>query len=561
MSKQSVTKGATSQIHYVWIRDSSSSVGAGLTGLVFNSGSLVASYVRPAAARTAITLATQTTTGAFSSGGFVEIDATNMPGLYRLDVPDAVFASGVNSAVVMLKGATNMEPCVIEYELKTADLQDGVRAGLTALPNAAAEAAGGLYTRGTGAGQINQPANGMIDVNTVRNAGTAIVSAAGRQEVNLTHVNGTAATSAAGRPEVNTTHLAGQAVTAAAGVTFPTSVASPTNITAATGITVSTNNDKTGYGLSSAAVQAIWDALTSALTTAGSIGKKLADWVIGTSQTGDAYARLGAPAGASVSADIAAAKADTAAIKTKTDFLPSATAGAAGGVFIAGSNAATTVNITGNITGNVSGSVGSVTGATGSVTGAVGSVTGNVGGNVTGSVGSVASGGISEASFATTAGSFSPLGIIDQGTAQAATSTTLQIRAAATFADNVLAGSVVAVLGSTQGYWQTVSVISNVSSTDTLTVSTFPVTPSGTITYKIFASPPADGSSVWASVVDGTTTAAESIRLLNSAAAGKVSGAGTTTVVIRDLADSKDRVTATVDSSGNRSAVTRNVTL
>ena len=35
MSKQSVTKGATSQIHYVWIRDSSSTVGAGLTGLAF----------------------------------------------------------------------------------------------------------------------------------------------------------------------------------------------------------------------------------------------------------------------------------------------------------------------------------------------------------------------------------------------------------------------------------------------------------------------------------------------------------------------------------------------
>jgi hypothetical protein len=121
-----------------------------------------------------------------------------------------------------------------------------------------------------------------------------------------------------------------------------------------------------------------------------------------TLQTGDAYARLGAPAGASVSADVAAVKTDTAAIKTKTDFLPSATAGAAGGVFIAGSNAATsittalTANVIGNITGNLSGSVGSVTGAVGSVTGAVGSVTGavgsvtgNVGGNVTGSVGSV----------------------------------------------------------------------------------------------------------------------------------------------------------------------------
>lgn len=95
--------------------------------------------------------------------------------------------------------------------------------------------------------------------------------------------------------------------------------------------------------------------------------------------------------------------------------IPDAVAGAAGGLMIAGSNAATTVNITGNITGNLSGSVGSVTGAVGSVTGAVGSVTGNVGGNVTGSVGSVAgnvggnvtgsvgsvaAGGIAAASFA-----------------------------------------------------------------------------------------------------------------------------------------------------------------
>lgn len=39
-------------------------------------------------------------------------------------------------------------------------------------------------------------------------------------------------------------------------------------------------------------------------------------------QTGDSFARLGAPAGASVSADIAAVKADSAAIKTKTDNLP-----------------------------------------------------------------------------------------------------------------------------------------------------------------------------------------------------------------------------------------------
>lgn len=38
-------------------------------------------------------------------------------------------------------------------------------------------------------------------------------------------------------------------------------------------------------------------------------------------QTGDNYARLGAPAGASVSADVAAVKSDTAAVKTQTDKL------------------------------------------------------------------------------------------------------------------------------------------------------------------------------------------------------------------------------------------------
>ena len=42
-------------------------------------------------------------------------------------------------------------------------------------------------------------------------------------------------------------------------------------------VTVGTNSDKTGYGLSAAAIQAIWDALTSALTTVGSIGKLLVD--------------------------------------------------------------------------------------------------------------------------------------------------------------------------------------------------------------------------------------------------------------------------------------------
>jgi hypothetical protein len=58
--------------------------------------------------------------------------------------------------------------------------------------------------------------------------------------------------------------------------------------------------------------------------------------------------------------------------------IPDAVAGATGGLFIAGTNAATTVTtaLTTTFTGNLTGSVASVTGAVGSVTGAVGSVTG-----------------------------------------------------------------------------------------------------------------------------------------------------------------------------------------
>lgn len=161
--KQIILKGKTSVTLYVKVRNSSS--GAPLTGLAFNTASLVAYYVRPLGSATAITLATQTVTGAYSSGGFVEVSSANMPGVYRFDPPDAVFATGVDSAVMVLKGAANMEQVDVEIQLTDVNLQDAVRAGLTALPNAAAAAAGGLFTRGTGAGQINQDANGRIDVN------------------------------------------------------------------------------------------------------------------------------------------------------------------------------------------------------------------------------------------------------------------------------------------------------------------------------------------------------------------------------------------------------------
>lgn len=158
---------------------------------------------------------------------------------------------------------------------------------------------------------------------------------------------------------------------------------------------------------------------------------------------------------------------EIAAIKTKTDFLPSATAGAAGGLFIAGSNAATTVNFTGNLSGSV-----------GSVTGAVGSVTGNVGGNVAGSVASVTAG---------------------------------------------------------------VTVTTNNDKTG----------------YSLSS---AGVTAVWAEVMSGATTAVQAMRGFMAVLLGKASGLATTTAVYRDIADTKDVISATVDADGNRTAVTRDLT-
>jgi hypothetical protein len=89
-----------------------------------------------------------------------------------------------------------------------------------------------------------------------------------------------------------------------------------------------------------------------------------------------------------------------------------------------------------------------------------------------------------------TAGAVPWFGIVDQGTAQSATATTLVLRAAASFANDTPNGMTLMVYGSTQGYWQTRAITDYDLATDTATVDTWTVTPSGTITYKVFATPP-----------------------------------------------------------------------
>lgn len=60
---------------------------------------------------------------------------------------------------------------------------------------------------------------------------------------------------------------------------------------------------------------------------------------------------------------------------------------------------------------------------------------------------------------------------------------------------------------------------------------------------------------VWQRPVEGLFTAEEVMRLMAAAMAGKVTDADTTSIKFRDLADSKDRIHATVDSAGNRTSI------
>lgn len=143
MAKQRVLIGATDYTVLVKIRDT-----AGAAKTALTEASIDIAYARVETDNDVTTTdvtpaALSALTDAHTDWGFEEVSATDHPGLYRLDIADAVFASGAWSAVVTVTG-TGLDPADMEFELVAVNDRDGVRHGMTALPNAAADAAGGL---------------------------------------------------------------------------------------------------------------------------------------------------------------------------------------------------------------------------------------------------------------------------------------------------------------------------------------------------------------------------------------------------------------------------------
>jgi hypothetical protein len=93
------------------------------------------------------------------------------------------------------------------------------------------------------------------------------------------------------------------------------------------------------------------------------------------------------------------------------------------------------------------------------------------------------------------AGAIPALGIIDNGTAQSATGTTLVLRSAAAFANDEIIGATILITGGSAGVGQARLITDYVSTTDTATVETWTTTPTGTITYVIFGTSASSGGS------------------------------------------------------------------
>ena len=141
-----ILKGSTDVTRYVVLLNTD-----GTPSTAYTITDLDLQYVRtretPAAKVDASALGA--TNSAHADNSAIEVDTTDQPGLYRVDWPDAAFATGADGVILTVKG-TGIQPAHERIDLVNFNSQDGVRLGLTALPAAAADAAGGLIVSDAG---------------------------------------------------------------------------------------------------------------------------------------------------------------------------------------------------------------------------------------------------------------------------------------------------------------------------------------------------------------------------------------------------------------------------
>lgn len=180
-TRDAVKKGTTDYIALVYI-ERSDTPGVPLTGLVFNTGSLTCYYARTDqgnANATQISLVTATR-GTYTSSGFIEKDATNMPGWYEIGLPPGVVAAGAPKAIVHCKGAANMAAAQLHIDLVDNTAQDTYNAiavtGMSELVQAAPSATPTLQAAIMALYMVlrNQTLTTSGQISYTNNAGTVI---------------------------------------------------------------------------------------------------------------------------------------------------------------------------------------------------------------------------------------------------------------------------------------------------------------------------------------------------------------------------------------------------
>jgi hypothetical protein len=437
-------RGQGSIVLRVKLLDSSATTGAGKTGLTSSSSGLIISTIADNEASATVytqagsTIESITTLGTFAAPTatkcrFKELDATNHPGIYEIQIADARYAvSNAKSILISISGVTNLAQTDLVVALTDTDPYDAVHGGMSALPNTACTTNASLLTSGTSTDQLSVT-SGRIDIgkalgtavtldsNNVLNvsakylAGTALTgrdigasvllsSGAGTGQLDFTSgvvkanatqwLGGTIpAVNVTGVPLVDAKYLLGTifSTPATAGVLDVNlkniANAAVNTSSAQLGVNVVNFSGSAAPAQNVAGVPIVDPAYLNGgtidplATLASDYGSNTLNADLVGDVTGDVVGKVtGGGASAFVGVGV---QADLQTIKTQT-------VTCAGGVTIPAATLASTTNIT----------AGTITTVSGNVNGSVGSVTGNVGGNVTGSVGSIAAGGIIAASFA-----------------------------------------------------------------------------------------------------------------------------------------------------------------
>ncbi len=217
-----VEVGAVDVTIYVYFMDDDGGTAPGepTTGLLFSNietgGS--ASTMRQGAARADFTLVTVAVAAAHIDGGFIEVDATNMPGVYRLDLPD-VFATGADFVIADLVAAAANNSIMRPIVVKIRDNPSvNVAQWLGTAPPAPNTAGVPLtdLVRVVG-GLVPAPAaTGVPDVNMTHHVDVLASITNGELDVNIGQIVGTVPSLTGGDLDVNVAAMAVAVLTAAA---------------------------------------------------------------------------------------------------------------------------------------------------------------------------------------------------------------------------------------------------------------------------------------------------------------------------------------------------------